>query len=104
MSPAASVLLQSLFSLLVLSVVLYHTGRQIRYYQKRNAELSTLLAEVAEKHSEELLNVTRKHSSEREAMRTELLLQCDSMLRNILASLKEGLTETSESSGRSSGG
>lgn len=82
--------------------------RQIRYYQKRNAELSTLLTESAEKHSEELLSVTLEHCREREKMRTELLLQCDSMSRNTLAFLKDGLLESlgklGESSGGSSGG
>ena len=79
--------------LVIVFMYRYHS-RQIRYYQKRNEELSTCLAETVVKHSEELLASTERHCKEREQMRTELLLQCDSMSRNTLAFLKEGLLQS----------
>lgn len=76
---------------------------QIRHYQKRNDELSTLLVESAVQNSERLLSANDKAWKEREAMRTELLLQCDSMSRNTLDFLKQGLLESLGKSGDNSG-
>ncbi len=89
----------------LMMVVMYrYFTRKERYYQKRNEELSMLLAESAVKHSEELLVSTERHCKEREQMRTELLLQCDSMSRNTLAFLKEGLLKSLGQSAHDSGG
>lgn len=79
--------------LVIVFMYRYH-NRQIRYYQKRNEELSTLLADSAVKFSEERSSIIERTSKEREQMRTELLLQCDSMSRNTLAFLKEGLLQS----------
>jgi hypothetical protein len=81
-------------AVLVMVFMYRYMNRQIRYYQKRNETLSELLAASAVKHSEELLQSTERHCKEREQMRTELLLQCDSMSRNTLAFLKEGLLKS----------
>lgn len=93
--PLLSVLLKQGFIVILcvtmMTVMFRYMRGQIRYYQKRNETLSELLAASEVRHSEELLSATQRHCKEREQMRTELLLQCDSMSRNTLAFLKEGL-------------
>jgi len=101
--PLLNVLLKQapvvILAVLCMVAMYRYMNRQIRYYQKRNEELSTQLADSAVKHSEELLSVTDRGWKEREAMRTELLLQCDSMSRNTLDFLKQGLLESLGKSG-----
>lgn len=118
--PLLSVLLKQGFIVILcvamMTVMFRYMKGQIRYYQKRNETLSELLAasevrhseellSTTQRHSEELLSATQRHCKEREQMRTELLLQCDSMSRNTLAFLKEGLLASLQTSdGNSEGG
>ena len=67
--------------------------RMIRRLQNRIDSLSDALTRHAELASAERLDLTRRHADERERLRTEMLLQHDATLRNILASLEQGLLQ-----------
>lgn len=76
--------------LLVMTILM---GIWIGYLQRRNDSLSDALTQVVLTNSEERLSLTLKHTDEREKLRTECMLQLDSMQRNITASFTQLLAE-----------
>jgi hypothetical protein len=83
--------------------------RRNRDLQRRNDSLSDVLMRVVQTSSDERLALTKKHADERERLRTECMLQLDSMQRSTLHSFTELLMQklrelpTKSLSGRTAG-
>lgn len=81
----------------VLGFLAILTTLRNRDLQRRNDSLSDVLMKVVRTSSDERLSLTKKHADERERLRTECMLQLDSMQRNITASFSQVLlTKLSE--------
>ena len=88
-----ALLLLSLMPALMLGWALLLQIKRNRGLQRRNESLSDVLMQVVQTSSEERLALTKKHAEERERLRTECMLQLDSMQRNITASFTEMLLQ-----------
>lgn len=86
-----ALLLLCLLPAALLGVALLQQIKRNRDLQSRNDSLSDTLTQVVQTSSDERLALTKKHADEREKLRTECMLQLDSMQRNITASFTEML-------------
>ncbi len=89
-------------AIVIACAALWSQNRRITALLLRNEQLSDVLMQVVQKHSDERLELTKghanersataeKHARERENLQTDHLLRHDATLRNILHSLEQGL-------------
>lgn len=78
---------------LLLGIIAIMTVVRNRALHRRNDSLSDILTRVVQTSSDERLALTLKHAEEREKLRTECMLQLDSMQRTITDSFSRVLSQ-----------